>query len=287
MFSCKEISSVVSAALLASKADVSGDGTRFLFTHDDGPAGAAVTVYDSTARTWRGFAVPATSSRRLANVKFTRPSGAAVWLTRLDRGTGVSSIERRSITGALQLSLPKADAILPSPDGTTFAVNVGRSISVRSNATGAVPRTLQAPSGRVCMRTPTSSSSAPDPEARPPPPISPRPGRDVLLLEKASFPRDKICGDGLTPRAVRELVHLEASTPHGWQRTRGLRILGGGRNFTLDWPESATFPAYGMVRGRRQLDHVPGPARGRPRRAAASRRPASPSRCSTAGGWSA
>lgn len=95
--------------------------------------------------------MPATSSRRLANVKFTRPSGAAVWLTRLDRGTGVSSIERRSITGALQLSLPKADAILPSPDGTTFAVNVGRSISVRSNATGAVPRTLQAPSGRVCM----------------------------------------------------------------------------------------------------------------------------------------
>jgi len=132
-------------------ADVSGDGTRFLFTHDDGPAGAAVTVYDSTARTWRGFAAPATSSRRLANVKFTRPSGAAVWLTRLDRGTGVSSIERRSITGALQLSLPKADAILPSPDGTTFAVNVGRSISVRSNATGAVLRTLQAPSGRVCM----------------------------------------------------------------------------------------------------------------------------------------
>ncbi|HET9761030.1 MAG TPA: FAD-dependent oxidoreductase, partial [Nocardioidaceae bacterium] len=26
-------------------------------------------------------------------------------------------------------------------------------------------------------------------------------GLDVLLLEKASFPRDKICGDGLTPRA--------------------------------------------------------------------------------------
>ena len=27
-------------------------------------------------------------------------------------------------------------------------------------------------------------------------------GLDVLLLEKATFPREKVCGDGLTPRAV-------------------------------------------------------------------------------------
>ena len=80
-------------------------------------------------------------------------------------------------------------------------------------------------------------------------------GVDVMLLEKATFPRDKICGDGLTPRAVRELVHLGVDTA-GWQRTRGLRILGGGRNFTLDWPESATFPSYGMVRTRKQFDHA-------------------------------
>ena len=38
-------------------------------------------------------------------------------------------------------------------------------------------------------------------------------GLDVLLLEKAAFPREKVCGDGLTPRAVRELIStaLEAS----------------------------------------------------------------------------
>src|SRR5437879_10900677 len=29
-----------------------------------------------------------------------------------------------------------------------------------------------------------------------------RNGLDVLLLDKSEFPRDKICGDGLTPRAV-------------------------------------------------------------------------------------
>jgi menaquinone-9 beta-reductase len=33
-------------------------------------------------------------------------------------------------------------------------------------------------------------------------------GLDVLLLEKSAFPRDKICGDGLTPRAVRQLIAM-------------------------------------------------------------------------------
>ncbi|HOF63340.1 MAG TPA: FAD-dependent oxidoreductase, partial [Dermatophilaceae bacterium] len=37
-------------------------------------------------------------------------------------------------------------------------------------------------------------------------------GLDVVLLEKATFPRDKICGDGLTPRAVKELIRLGVDT---------------------------------------------------------------------------
>ncbi len=32
-----------------------------------------------------------------------------------------------------------------------------------------------------------------------------RAGRDVLVIDSAQFPRDKACGDGLTPRAVAEL----------------------------------------------------------------------------------
>lgn len=83
-------------------------------------------------------------------------------------------------------------------------------------------------------------------------------GLDVLLLEKASFPRDKICGDGLTPRAVRELISL--GVPHreedGWHRTKGLRILGGGVRMELDWPGNATFPDYGLVRPRTDLDEI-------------------------------
>ena len=82
-------------------------------------------------------------------------------------------------------------------------------------------------------------------------------GLDVLLLEKASFPRDKICGDGLTPRAVRQLVSmgLDLDAP-GWQRNKGLRIVGAGHRIELPWPDLATFPSYGMVRTRSDLDEL-------------------------------
>lgn len=83
-------------------------------------------------------------------------------------------------------------------------------------------------------------------------------GLDVILLEKARFPRDKICGDGLTPRAVRELAQLGVPTREedGWIRNKGLRIVGGGRTFQLDWPETDYFPPYGMVRKRAELDEI-------------------------------
>ncbi|WP_151525916.1 geranylgeranyl reductase family protein [Serinicoccus kebangsaanensis] len=83
-------------------------------------------------------------------------------------------------------------------------------------------------------------------------------GLDVLLLEKSTFPRDKICGDGLTPRAVRELIHLGVPIDEadGWHRTKGLRIVGGGMRLELDWPGNATFPPYGLVRTRQDLDEI-------------------------------
>ncbi len=82
-------------------------------------------------------------------------------------------------------------------------------------------------------------------------------GVDVLLLEKQSFPRDKICGDGLTPRAVRQLIAMgiDLDAP-GWQRNKGLRIVGAGHRLELPWPELATFPHYGMVRTRTDLDEI-------------------------------
>lgn len=83
-------------------------------------------------------------------------------------------------------------------------------------------------------------------------------GKDVVLLEKSLFPRDKICGDGLTPRAVRQLINLglPLSETDGWAHNQGLRIIGGGMRLELDWPDVTSFPGYGMVRARADLDEV-------------------------------
>ncbi|MCE1180365.1 MAG: geranylgeranyl reductase family protein [Micrococcales bacterium] len=85
-----------------------------------------------------------------------------------------------------------------------------------------------------------------------------RSGLDVLLLEKARFPRDKICGDGLTPRAVKELATLGVATREedGWHRNHGLRIIGGGMRLSLPWPEVSDFPGYGMAKARMDLDET-------------------------------
>lgn len=84
-------------------------------------------------------------------------------------------------------------------------------------------------------------------------------GLDVLLLEKASFPRDKVCGDGLTPRAVRMLTRLgiDTSAATGFLHTKGLRVYGGRTEpFELPWPELADFPDYGTTCPRTRLDDL-------------------------------
>jgi menaquinone-9 beta-reductase len=81
-----------------------------------------------------------------------------------------------------------------------------------------------------------------------------RAGRDVLVVDAASFPRDKPCGDGLTPRAVAELQRLgltewlDAHIKH-----RGLRLTGFGGEVEIDWP-GPTFPSYGTAVPRTELD---------------------------------
>ena len=83
-------------------------------------------------------------------------------------------------------------------------------------------------------------------------------GLDVLLLEKGTFPREKVCGDGLTPRAVKSLVHMgiDTSEGNGFIRNRGLRIIGGGVTLELPWPELASYPDYGLVRPRLDFDDL-------------------------------
>ena len=81
-------------------------------------------------------------------------------------------------------------------------------------------------------------------------------GLNVLLIEKSRFPRDKVCGDGLTPRAVKSLVAMgvDVSEEAGWLRNKGLRVIAGGMRLELDWPELSSWPGYGLVRPRSSLD---------------------------------
>ncbi|HET8642521.1 MAG TPA: geranylgeranyl reductase family protein [Pseudonocardiaceae bacterium] len=85
-----------------------------------------------------------------------------------------------------------------------------------------------------------------------------RAGLDVIVLEKSIFPREKVCGDGLTPRGVKQLIDLGVDTgpDAGWLRNKGLRVLGGGVTLELPWPALATFPPYGLVRPRQDFDEL-------------------------------
>jgi geranylgeranyl reductase family protein len=83
-------------------------------------------------------------------------------------------------------------------------------------------------------------------------------GLDVLVLEKSRFPREKVCGDGLTPRAVKALTGMGVSISEsdGWLRNQGLRIIGGGGRIEVPWPDLTSYPGYGMVRSRLDFDEI-------------------------------
>src|SRR5579875_2276690 len=80
-------------------------------------------------------------------------------------------------------------------------------------------------------------------------------GWDVVLVEKKRFPREKTCGDGLTPRAVRQLADmgLEGALA-GAHRYHGLRAHGWGHVLEMRWPEHPAFPPYGYTVTRHDLD---------------------------------
>lgn len=85
-----------------------------------------------------------------------------------------------------------------------------------------------------------------------------RAGLDVLVLEKSVFPREKVCGDGLTPRGVKQLIDLgiDTSEDAGWCHSDGLRILTAHHTLEFPWPELASMPPYGLARTRDDFDQL-------------------------------
>lgn len=79
-----------------------------------------------------------------------------------------------------------------------------------------------------------------------------RAGREVLLIDAATFPRDKTCGDGLTPRAMHELERLGLDINPTY-RNRGLKLHGYGGSVTAPWP--ASYPvSHGTALPRTRFD---------------------------------
>jgi geranylgeranyl reductase family protein len=81
-------------------------------------------------------------------------------------------------------------------------------------------------------------------------------GWSVCLIEKKQFPREKTCGDGLTPRSVYQLAEmgLEPVVAANGHRYQGLRGFGFGASVEMNWPDHPVFPNYGYTITRFNLD---------------------------------
>ncbi|MER3521371.1 MAG: hypothetical protein C4317_03830 [Acidimicrobiia bacterium] len=80
-------------------------------------------------------------------------------------------------------------------------------------------------------------------------------GLDTVLLEKFEYPREKVCGDGITPRAVKALDDLGLSHRFSsYHKVIGLRAIGYGQRLELPWPDHPVYPSFGLTSPRSMLD---------------------------------
>ena len=84
-------------------------------------------------------------------------------------------------------------------------------------------------------------------------------GKNVLLLDKSDFPRDKTCGDGLTPRALdvlRDMNILDEATQAGF-RINGLELHAkGGATMSARVPDHPVYPNHLLIVPRLKLDDI-------------------------------
>jgi menaquinone-9 beta-reductase len=78
-------------------------------------------------------------------------------------------------------------------------------------------------------------------------------GVHVIVFEKGPHGRDKVCGDGLTPRAVAALEDLKIDLDAA-HRIDGLRMIAGRQRRELSWATPGRFPDHGAVWPRHRFD---------------------------------
>ncbi|MBI5157077.1 MAG: geranylgeranyl reductase family protein [Acidimicrobiia bacterium] len=82
-----------------------------------------------------------------------------------------------------------------------------------------------------------------------------RDGHAVMVVEKKEYPREKTCGDGLTPRAIHQLAEMGFDFGVGdFHRVTGLRSYAGELCLEMEWPEHPIYPNWGGVIRRAALD---------------------------------
>lgn len=79
-------------------------------------------------------------------------------------------------------------------------------------------------------------------------------GFSTLIVDQAEFPRDKTCGDGLTPRAIHQLEKLGLAEPiTSAYSSKGLKLHGFGGSVDAPWPDSP-FGQVGSAMARTEFD---------------------------------
>ncbi|MFM8651141.1 MAG: NAD(P)/FAD-dependent oxidoreductase, partial [Acidimicrobiaceae bacterium] len=86
-------------------------------------------------------------------------------------------------------------------------------------------------------------------------------GKDVLIIDKATFPRDKCCGDGLTTGALRilEMLGFDPSTVANYQICDEVALRSpSGREIQLDLPNVRKSSAgqFAAIAPRIELDNA-------------------------------
>ncbi len=84
-------------------------------------------------------------------------------------------------------------------------------------------------------------------------------GYKVLFLDKCEFPREKICGDSITPRGVRVLEDMGVipKLEGRFKETKGVKIYSSKGGCSIaDFPAYKDYPRRGFVVPRLELDKI-------------------------------
>ena len=87
-----------------------------------------------------------------------------------------------------------------------------------------------------------------------------RSGISTLLLDKSEFPRDKVCGDGLTPQAIYWLERLGCVQEVLAETNACIKScdlwINGEHALTGGFPNGTIYPDFAVLLDRRRFDHI-------------------------------